>query len=120
MKASELRIDNQLKYNKETVKIESILSSANKVFAHTIDEEVLYEIPINDLSPVPLTEAKLLELSFEKLKACDDMIIYRNREVDIEVNNLGIYFLATKVESVHHLQNIYHSLTGEELTPITK
>lgn len=70
------------------------------------------------LQPIQLTEEKLLEIGFEKLNAWDDMDIYRNGKIDIEVNNLGFYFDETKVESVHHLQNIYHALTGEELTPI--
>jgi len=103
------------------------------------DEECTLSIE-NDLEPIPLTEEWLRRFSFAKFYD-DDKIFYRYN--DLPVRNVfelrqihlfdlseAFYFVAydeadtgkpkepmiqTIVETVHHLQNLFFALTGQEL-----
>ncbi|KAA0126423.1 hypothetical protein FY557_17385 [Chryseobacterium sp. SN22] len=114
IKAKELRLGNKVQKYGKTVTVDlGVLAKIN-------NGSVVYE-------PIPLSEEWLLKIGFEK-KAEHNFrkfifergIIhaYTNKpEVEIELGNKSGYsFGYPKVKSVHQLQNLVHSLTGEELT----
>lgn len=88
-----------------------------------------------DVTPVPITEEKLLKLGFEKivydseetgygieyhlaLNSRTKMIIYDDFSFGIENSQLDTHWLSLdfdKFDGVHHLQNIWYALTKEEL-----
>ena len=76
------------------------------------------------IEPIPLTEEMLLKCGFEQLSIGDgyNYILSINGfgwSVNLKSNDVGFDFLEyqsiTKVKHLHQLQNLYHSLTGEEL-----
>ena len=114
MEIRELRIGNYIEYNGEIIKLDVSLLCCY------IQNEL--EFPLN---PIPLTEETLLKFGFEKeggylsigklrgaITVCkaereSDSLCYR-----WFVNNLKM----TDLHFVHHLQNLFFSLCGEELT----
>lgn len=116
MKANELRIGNYIKdpYNK-TIRLVSVEKDASM------------------LTPIPLTEEWLVRFGFKKLvNSCsyfitdilylalcnNDFFIVSTEYEDEEPPFLYHPEVAHKLEIkyVHQLQNLYFSLTGEELT----
>jgi hypothetical protein len=76
---------------------------------------------IEDYEPIPLTEEWLLKFGFEKkgkriskewfyLWHDEGKIVFAIAEM---IENIGKYLI---INYVHELQNLFHSLTGEELT----
>ena len=112
MKANELMIGNYVKdpYGKE-IRLVSVDADASM------------------LTPIQLTEEWLLEFGFEKENALPDIVFpdgvnlrdtvlvdrYHYRINDFIVND-GFYSHAVEIKYIHHLQNLYKALTGEELT----
>ena len=75
-------------------------------------------IAIKKGKPIPLTEEWLLKLGFEKIRTFDVFpTFFRNK---INVNDGIVYVCGcgflNHIKYVHQLQNLYHALTGEELT----
>lgn len=75
----------------------------------------------NNLYPIPLTEQRLIEFGFEK-REDGDYNLFKQSEVDIVLKEDfsswtcdGINFSVNYIEYVHQLQNLYYSLTGNEL-----
>lgn len=86
---------------------------------------------VRDICPVPLTEEWIIKLGFKKIIGyyieIDD-----NKNLELAINNDSceiqyyVYFrnkdsddyclLRKDLKYVHQLQNLYHALTGEELT----
>ncbi len=89
-------------------------SSENKISISTrsFDGCVEYE----KIQPIPLTEEILLKFGFEKK---GDFWFVKSG-IKIENRNNGFsyfrYLNEIKILSVHQLQNLFFSLTGEELT----
>ncbi len=91
-------------------------------------------IDISDLSPIPLTEEWLLKFGFEKDDLTEGLYTKIMLEYNLEVSQNGfsgtlekdlLWFITIKAYNnqvtfqkryVHQLQNLYFSLTGEELT----
>lgn len=79
---------------------------------------------IDDLEPIPLSEDVLLKLGFENSYRSDYTITMHHKTNDkfgIKINNatgISLVYLGIpiRVEYIHQLQNLYHALTGEELT----
>lgn len=101
MKAEELRIGNLVKSGSLECYINFFLGG-----------EVV------DLKPIPLTEEWLLRFAFVKE---DDN--YELKQIRINLNHqttkIGAGWIGVDVhhcEYVHQLQNLYHALTGKELT----
>jgi hypothetical protein len=134
MKASELRIGNLVDLNSEITKIFSI---NEKGINHTIDNwghfpNLEFE-SFESIQPIPLTEEWLFKFGFS---ATD----YKKGYIGIDHKAGGIitdfvltyplvnglfqkYFIwehskfkYQELKHVHQLQNLYYSLTGEELT----
>ena len=106
MEARELRIGN------------FILLPDNTVIAIPI----ILDWKKHKFQPIPLTEEWLLKFGFEKVKnnwMVLDLIALkftweRLAGLAVVLDNECIY--CSHIKSVHHLQNLYFALTGEELT----
>ena len=111
MKASELRIGNHAK---------SVLAGNCR-----INRSNLACFEEKDWQPIPLTEEWLVKFGFEKVTEGDNNNWFRGGgrywvQEHTEVNDFIFYgensSIEKCIESIHQLQNIYHALTGEELT----
>jgi hypothetical protein len=79
---------------------------------------------ISDFKPIPLTEEWLVRVGFKEV--CEKGNFEMNRDAFSLTHNEGKMWLcfgqfaeqsnAVPCEHVHQLQNLYHALTGEELT----
>ena len=112
MEAKELRIENY------------VIGYDNKVFTwELIDFDTLYnDVDVSEMcKPVPLTEEWLYKFGF----SFDKYGEYRKGRytLDCEYTDKGVYnfvidnttCIEVDVKYVHQLQNLYFSLTGEEL-----
>jgi hypothetical protein len=116
MKASELRMGNLVMDGKDI----------EQVNARMIDMLVKIEA---DFDPIPLTEEWLLNFGFKKYVSddididIDFQISFHNKSsegliVQLFMDSNGVIFFShsgISLFSVHHLQNLYFALTGEEL-----
>ena len=106
MKASELRIGN------------SIYQNEDLVFVTTWRLKLIEDKSL-DYKPIPLTEEWLIEFRFRKNKYDIRYWYYHgfkvkfNSKGEITFRVSGVWY---KIKYVHQLQNLYHSLTGGELT----
>jgi arginine/ornithine N-succinyltransferase beta subunit len=76
---------------------------------------------IEDLKPISLTEDILVKLGFEKTEnpremKYEDYSVLFLREIRFVICNYMENPPTVKVQFLHQLQNLYHSLTGEEIT----
>ncbi len=114
MKPEELRIGNYVKYDLggDTMKVTSIHQT--KIRAYFLDNSGFRE---QDFEPIKLTEEWLIK--FGALRKEDGMYYIDEFEFSIGADHVKVFygkrFLVDK-EYVHSLQNLYHSLTGKELT----
>jgi hypothetical protein len=127
MKASDLRIGNQMKLflgigdngaEYRECGIQGIM------IHHSTEFYLLKNAWVgisNNLEPIPLTEEWLLKFGF--VYHDDDGIITYSRDniVIFQRYRLDFYFELSnykdaELEYVHQLQNLYYALTGEELT----
>ncbi len=139
MKNSELRIGNIITLSSPDAEIAIPSMIPFVVFeitfgrCHYIQEigkpfAIQYSYPIewNHVHPIPITPEWLERLGFEreeqKISNCD---VYKKGFYKIHVNPFGtIYFshytmggfYLSELKSIHQLQNLYHALTGQELT----
>ena len=124
MKASELRIGNLVEKYLEPQISEWIET--------TVTIQTFIEIGINPdrhgYRPIPLTEEWLVKLGFKQMYFLGakinyyvkGSIIYSIIDRHVEYKNGNINFIIRKCEHVHDLQNLYHAITGQELTLKTK
>jgi len=136
MNKNELRIGNIVNYQIST----SVFQG--EVMAITKNRVVVDKLTLKfmTIEPIPLTEEWLIKLGFEKLREYDDgeniiiqygkSIIVGNDEHDeklvisfpfkhCEIGDYQdgySYVLDITIDYVHQLQNLYFSLTGDELT----
>jgi len=112
MKGSELRIGNLILWARGYVKVSAILESG---LIRIEGNSSVFSVEGSEPCLLPLTITK------EWL----DMLDWKNRKdkdiaVSFGLTSGTIHFVAgnyyTECYSVHHLQNLYHALTGEELT----
>jgi hypothetical protein len=120
MKASDLRIGNLI-YLKGDKVIEVTSVDTMMVFYGERQEA---NIP-QDAQPIPLTEEWLLKFGFQIKELANyvsiDFTTYEKGKLIINDANWIDYDdsridLGYNLKYVHQLQNLYHSLTGEELT----
>ena len=101
MKTKELRIGNWVETFEGVIQIQN---------GWEIDEG-------NECQPIPLTEEWLLKFGFEYSDLNGDSGLWKIPPFQIYGKyNQFIYEYALDVNYVHQLQNLYFSLTGEELT----
>ena len=115
MEATELRIGNWVIVNEEC-QIEAIVHDA--VCISTRFETYV----LDDVKPIPLTEEWLIKFGFESNPYIDTYELYELDElkfildIDKTRGKLDIHWKQVECKYVHSLQNLFHSLTGEELT----
>lgn len=76
----------------------------------------LDESNCDDVEPIPLSEDILLKLGFEKIR--EGKFIHLDLQGYNLVKGNGFYlsYVRPEIKYIHQLQNIFHSLTSEELT----
>jgi hypothetical protein len=115
MKPNELRIGNFVYWNNEKVEIDSI--SETEITLKTFFN---IKIKMDAIKPIPLSYEWIETLGFEKIRHVNGYIFWVHKRSKIE-----IYFDRNMIKwngfpvkcplKFHHLQNLYYSLTGEEL-----
>lgn len=118
LEASELRIGNYLVHPifGDECQVNGIVRSGIYITNNT---ESL-PIHIDAFEPIPLTIEELLKFEVKELERPKRGVLkeFVANGVRLEVSNSGnIYYKNSKrvLGFVHHLQNLYHSLRGEEL-----
>jgi hypothetical protein len=117
MEARELRIGNLVKYKGDIHPVTSIDSTINWVYLNENIDCSLYSI-----EPVILTEEWILKFGFEYVDYAGSYC-YKDHLID-ETHEGFVFNLfcsndkdcIVKIKYVHQLQNLYFTLTGEELT----
>jgi len=119
MEANELRMGNWLK------RLDNTLFQVTGNDIHSMDDLPDYLKP----HPIPLTEEWLLKFGFEKgddygdqiyydkgkYTVCfdhEDLVFYKNNKGDLTC----LIYDEEHFQHVHHLQNLWFFITGEELT----
>lgn len=121
LQANEFRIGNLVKYEGNVYAIDSI----SKEFPTLNTMEFgIGVVDWNNIEPVPLAEELLVKVGFEKQKnnwkkltICNDWtnIFWESLAgIEISVNKHSI--MLPHINYVHQLQNLYFTLTNEELT----
>lgn len=117
IKASDLRIGNIIKYTDDDSywTVESISETGLYVY----NEDEVTWIEIEEFSPIPLTKEWLLKFSFVKSSYNEDRFDYKSNFHVIKQKDRwvfrGLGMSVAYADYVHSIQNIIHSLTGEEL-----
>lgn len=82
---------------------------------------------VDRFSPIPLTEGILLNCGFEKINKNGELYFLKGDCFELhQFNQYGHFsytcgdnlkgnFVSTRIDSLHHLQNLYFALTGKEL-----
>lgn len=121
MEAQELRLKNLVYVNHKMDRlayVDSISDYAIQcVFVDGMSEDMATGMIVSPskLIPVPLTEDLLLRMGFEKTHRGK----FERDDLPYDLyGGVGLYMHGVKpeIEHVHQLQNLYHALTGEELT----
>ena len=111
MKANELRVGNYFQW----IKIASMGIGKDVI---TKDNHYTYE---DFKEPIPLTEEWLVRFGWVKSK--EQNYFWEDNNFTILFDDSGFYIESfigkLRIKYVHSLQNLYHALTGEDLT-ITK
>jgi len=112
MKTDELRLNNLLNFNSETISVALICDDGAIGYRNG---DTLTCLPSNSFKPIPITEEWLLKAGFEKDETdwwyIDDFGVKR-----YDNDCFVFYTLNTIIKFLHQLQNLYFALTGEELT----
>jgi len=132
MKAEDLRkgnfvFVNNLKYRKELqgipLTVNGIQERSNELFPNSNNVVSLLHVwdTVSQfeefIEPIPITEEWLLKFGFSKIGENFDLkgfCIWWStivKEYHFRINGSGIH-----LKHIHQLQNLYHALTGEELT----
>jgi len=106
MKASELRIGNWI-YNDRSRSQYEVPSQEISLVGYILDH---YE-------PIPLTEEWLLKFGFENNKlSVAGILEFVYHKGSVYIRGISGAIHPRDCQYVHQLQNLYHALTGEELT----
>jgi hypothetical protein len=116
----ELRLDNYICINNNLhpCRVKEITMSS--VVVESIKEN--YSEPtINSMNPIPLTEEWLLKMGGKKVNTLDWCIMFGGIEFYCRYNkfwycSIGSVYLSDRIQFVHQVQNLYFSITNQELT----
>lgn len=132
--AEQLRINNYVHYNGMNLPISSIKSPkplkdkrhSDKWIIELFDGASTIDCVINDIKPIELTEEWLLKMGFQFPESEFESEIIVNKESRFSAikakgfysvglaGSFGLFLI--KLKYVHEVQNLYHSVFGEELT----
>lgn len=127
MQSKDLRIGNLLQDKVSKTLLEVIELNKEDITTYVIDRS---KFPLKEgwgLEPIPLTEEWLIKLGFQYYKPLNHhRIVIEDRWYSINSKHYFSFVdLAgdetvcmpnTKILNVHQLQNLFHALTGQELT----
>ena len=129
IEAKELRIGNLVTCLGKEVELIGISkwNGNNYTTLHYAEFKGMIPIQLFHLKPIPLTEEWLFKFGFKKLSSPEAtfsneyMIIYTHESTGFYYFEYGIgenkkAIRRSECRYVHQLQNLYHSLTNEELT----
>ena len=123
MKANELRIGNLVNIGYDA-SIARLMENSCYINTHK-SEKRLIEFIYDRLRPIPLDEAWLIKMGFNRheFKDCVQYEFPGNTDLDFinyvpktESFHFNSWENSNQPKYVHQLQNLYHTLTGEELT----
>lgn len=132
MKPQDLRIGNIINFNGIALKVGEL---SNKPFDEWYvvfgpDDPQMRNLKVKGINPEPLSADWLVQFGFEKKESINfsyyKKIYERSNtkglieysEITVNENCTNVFIndvFICRVDSVHQLQNIYHSLTGTEL-----
>lgn len=131
MKIEELRIGNYVEYNGCTGIVSAIHSPMPCEDEHFNDIGIvelilggIVTVRIDEIKPIPLTEELLLKFGFELRCKTEEGVIYGIGNTTLiychtDDNDFGFflngYHNDVYIRLFHQLQNLYYSLTGQEL-----
>lgn len=130
MQINELRIGNKVGSGNEIITVNEIIESGINPKWGIHDNNPYDEITFDLIYGIPLTEEWLLKFGFERYDELDvnGYLGYKCNQnkgycIDMYINSKGkccAHYLKTALslnhpQYVHQLQNLYFSLTGEEL-----
>jgi len=122
IKASEIRIQNILQHKDNIITVKGISPHCND-YAINTDSEWVY---LKNCSPIPLTEEWLLRMGAKRNRdgwyLSADYMLY-NPLTHLDVRSSEYYALmyndkiitTRPIQYIHQLQNLYYSLTNQEL-----
>lgn len=130
MNVKELRLGNYVKFRFNIIQVSSISCSGINLEAYYdyygCQERIKARVLKDQIKPIPLTEEWLLKLGFIptdlSIKRSFDVTTYNNRwhGVFLEYHFAGWYMttphIVKEIKWVHQIQNLYFSVTQEELT----
>lgn len=118
--AQDLRIGNLVRSNLHdglATEIHSIMPNGVKLWANPLAPCYKFD----EVSGIALTEEWLVKFGFDKStdaityyhrnKFCGIAVMFDNGFIETRVSGQVVSFIS----KVHHLQNLYHALTGQEL-----
>jgi hypothetical protein len=139
MEAKDLRIGNLVDWKISEITGEPQILRVVGIFEHSEDGEIILEEPnlksdnpndyhdtnVDDICGIPLTEKWLLKMGFHKRpEGFIGMKIKKKQYLEINIIEkrciifveAGEFFPILFPENIHNVQNLWHSLTGQELT----
>jgi len=117
MKAEELRIGNWVNLYDEFYSEVTGLTNTSKVWCvnNPTDEGCAWSV--DEIKPIPITEEWLVKFGFTKTLDSYFLKGFRVRFYEgVSIDYKEIHLFEIINYPIHQLQNLYHSLTGEELT----
>jgi hypothetical protein len=129
IQANELRIGNYVFHQGKPLQITNVLDWCVNMEFGEVSGDRNNEIDINEIDPIPLTEEILLKCGFI-IKISDSFSYHFKANViptdilylikvcfysDGKFMTVTVGNYDTKIQYLHELQNLIHTLTGEEL-----
>ena len=125
MKASELRIGNFIYKESDLEPVMCI-----HVIISILEFDILKTVPLNEhikhsgvrlntTEPIPLSQEWLIKFGFDGVNSANKLIQVGWNGNDFIHDQMSVLFkgvFITTLKYVHQLQNLYFTLTGEELT----
>lgn len=120
MNVSELRIGNYIEIDGRIKMISSIHSDNTIRLQESADApcHVCYSLNKPTIKPIRITEEIVLKCGFEKYEFDhkENQYIHKDRLIVLRDGKFVDYGSSVTLEHIHQLQNLFHSLTGEEIT----
>ncbi len=123
MHITDLRINNYVLFQNEALRIKEIMKDPSGKYFLNLDNGM--KVKIHDVKPIEITEEWLQNLGFEETYRSENRVRFERPEkflkYDIDLclhkilEGLMLYGNYVSCVSVHHLQNLYHSLMGKEI-----
>jgi hypothetical protein len=120
MKVEELRIGNYLEIDGKIEMVSSIHSDNTIRLQESKNAKChgCYSLNKPIIKPIPLSEEIVLKCGFEKYEFDhkENEYRYKYRLIVLRDGKFVDYGSSVTLEHIHQLQNLFYSLTGEELT----